>query len=310
MGFRALVWLLACGVTSLGCALQVDDASNSEPRDGETVSSALLGGWATGPFAWSQGLSDRMLEPVSSHVCVLSRMGGKFSGSAESVWVTHDGSRWFLRGSSRQEGVNAEATCFPRSGFIPPTSSPTGSPYRTIVAREEEMAYSAYRSCELAEQEIPVTGDGFVFLSGIRGKMEGDAHWARVLQSPSVNTPSFLQGQICGDPISTQRLNAIGFHVTRTTGLATFINAAGVRGDLNAIPEFSVSGIGSVVMAPASRSMCAFTQIKGQFAGGGESVQIRSELVNGVEHWVLRSRKGNGSEHVSARARCYARSQL
>jgi hypothetical protein len=301
----ALVW----GVLAAGCAV---DAGNGVEGDEErlgSTSQALLGGWATGPFAWSQAVPARRLESASTHVCVLTRMSGKFEGTGELLQVRLRGSDWYLEGMSKQSGVSGEATCFPRGSFFDTCSKPV-CPTTQLLAPVNAEAWTRLNAedCILFE-EPHASGSAFSFLTSIQGKMWGGGEWAAVVQSPSVNTPSFLQVGLCA-PDSRLYGSARGFSVPATTGLATFVARDGTRGDLNAVPEYWSSGNGSVVMARASKAMCAFTSIQGGFRGNGEVAQIRSELVGGVEHWVLRTSQGANNREIGAGARCFARFQL
>jgi hypothetical protein len=287
----------------LGCAFEAGEGDiegsgpqNAAIEDLGSSSEALLGGWATGPFTWSQGDSERVLEKVSTHVCALTRMSGKFRGGAEWVHVGADDAneRWVIKGGSAQSGVTAEATCFPRSGFAGTKASTGIGGFSTSL-----WTMPGYCSSNTVETGL---GDTFVFLQGLKGQLAGGGEFGAIEQSLSPNVRSVLRVQTCAKNISAE---ALSFRVGGTGRLATFMNAAGQLGDVYEISEFEAEGNQAVTMAPTRKAMCGFTRIQGKFMGGGEVAQIRDE--NGS--WVLRTAQGGGSDYVRAHARCFARDQ-
>jgi hypothetical protein len=299
-----------------GCALQTGETTtNGEEENVASASTeqALLGGWATGPFTWSQGQPPMVLESTGTHVCMLSRMSGHYAGTGEAVDVTTtaDGNNWVLTGFSQQSGVSGEAICFPKSGFFSNSQARVFS--RETVAssfsRGSGISQNSGGGCQ-TDQEGLAQGSDFGFIEGIQGEMAGSGEYGSVLQAPSGTTITFLRDEICtgGSHFTFGRFLRV-MMPTATPAPAKWLNTLGIRGDFNAIPEFSIGGnraSDAVKMAPSALAMCAFTGIQGKFAGGGESVQIREEGSN----WVMRTTKGSASNFVAASARCFARFQL
>ena len=82
-------------------------------------------------------------------------------------------------------------------------------------------------------------------------------------------------------------------------------NAAPSESPEENLDEFQGLDNSVTIMAPSSKSMCAFTRIGGIFMGSGEAAQIREE--NGS--WVLRTAKGAKADNLRAWARCFSRDQ-
>ena len=311
--------LVAVLIGVAGCAAAVDEpngCSQGDCQPAEPVASSaqpLIGGWASGPYTWTQGEGARKMDSVAASVCVLTRVTGKFEGTGEAVRVTNDGQDWYLTGFSQQRDVAGEAHCFPRNKF-------RGHDDNTRISSEYEL-HSYFRrrdhDCpsEISKKEM-YAADAFGFLNGLQGGFNGGAEYALVQQARSSNELSFMETHSCveGDELLSFAYNLrIG---SRTARLAKFLNSFDEMGDVNDIdvPEFIV-GSGWVgaqsmnIMARTSNAMCAFTRIQGEFSGAGEYAQIRAELVAGVERWVLRAKKGADSHYLRAHARCFARDQ-
>ena len=84
--------------------------------------------------------------------------------------------------------------------------------------------------------------------------------------------------------------------------------ASGVRAKFFNSQTFVLGSNRSTVMAPTDQAMCHFTEIRGDFNGGGEFAQISPVLDGGIEKWQLLTHSQSGSG-VSAKARCYLRDQ-
>jgi hypothetical protein len=312
----------ASGLVSLllsvsSCVATVDepnDCSEDDCQPTESVGSSvqpLVGGWATGPYTWSQGERARKLDSVAASVCVLTRLTGKFEGGGEAVQVTNDGTDWYLSGFSQQRDVGGEAYCFARDKF-------RGRDDNTRVSSEYALPSYFRRlnhDCPAGVNKKEMyAADAFGFLNGLRGGLNGGAEYGLVQQARSSNELSFLESHSC---VEGQDLVSFAYNLrigTRTSRLAKFVNSQSELGDINDIADFAAGGGWTnpqnfVIMARTSEAMCAFTRLQGEFAGSGEYAQIRAELVAGIERWVLRTHKGADSHYVRADARCFARDQ-
>jgi hypothetical protein len=297
---------------AFGCAVEVEDGADGALSGGEvasTNSEALIAGWVSGPYTWSQNARPRKLPALASDVCVLTRLTGKFSGHGEWVKVTDDGTNWYLEGNSQQRDVAGEAYCFKRANLI-------GADANIRISSEyEQWNPGDPRGCGRIWQTDMYASDAFAFLSGVQGALEGGDEHIAVQQALSTDLLSYVESASCaeGGLTAFARNLRVG---TRTARLAKFVGASrygGDRlGDANVVPPFMAGGSASsdmVVMAPTSKALCAFTLIQGEFEGGGEWIQMRPEVVDGVERWVLRTQRAGGSNYVRAEARCFARDQ-
>ena len=297
----AAVSVVGCGAAPVecsddGCQQTTRDPESSNaltPRDEENVgrvSEALSVPWATGPIAWAQGDPQHaLLATRADNICILTKVGGHFRGGAESVHVYEDGDHWFLGGTSQQAGVNGEAYCFPRNGFIGANAN------RAVSSR---YTLSIGGSCTIKQGEL-YNSDAFSFLEGIKGNMAGGGEYARTIQSIIPGNPNIWRGQSCTG--STLTAYARNFRVGPTEDrVARMIG-----------PEHTVSGdLGYAVMAKVSEAMCAFTRLQGEFRGGGEWAQIRkgTDPLRG-QVWTLSTRTQTDSGKLTASARCFARDQ-
>ena len=303
-----IVWVcFAAALGALGCAADVDEGSaNDAAAGGEVVSTsseALIGGWATGPHTWSQANNlPTKLPLIADNVCVLTRLSGRFEGMGEKVQLTDDGTNWYLQGKSQQDGVGGEAYCFKRSSFLVSTR---------VSSEYVQYNFGDPHGCGSIIGREMYAADAFSYLTGLEGAMKGGAEYGLVRQALSPDLFNIIEASSCQDGglnVLARNFRA-GAHTAR---LAVLMTADGRYVDANNTDSlFTAQGpIGKAEMAPTSKAMCALTQIRGKFAGGGEYVQIRPELVGSEEKWVLRTHRGSASDNVFATARCFARLQL
>jgi hypothetical protein len=255
----------------------------------ETVSEQLDTGWTSGPFPVGQN-ADRQLESDSTHVCVLTKVSGHYAGGGEMVQLLRVNGFWRLRTQSQQEGVGAEAFCFMKSGF-----QANGS------ARWTSNAFSGFEigvsSCSSRLTQA-WQGDATTYVSGLTGPWDGGCEFVGVNQAASGTALSQL---VVGAGMSKL---VEGFAQSFFAGTPS----SGVRAKFFNSQTFSVGNNRSTVMAPTDQAMCHFTEIRGDFNGGGEFVQILPVLDGGVEKWQLLSHTQSGGG-VTASARCYLRDQ-
>lgn len=300
----AVYWAVStvgCGAAPVECGDQGCEGTAHEPESNNaatpvgdervgSVSQALTVAWATGPIAWKQGDPQHaVLATRADNICILTKVGGHFRGGGESVHVYEDGENWRLGGTSQQAGVNGEAHCFPRNGFIGANAN------RAVSSR---YTLSIAGDCSTKQGDL-YNSDAFSFLEGLKGNMAGGGEYARTIQSVIPGNPNNWQGQSCTG--STLTAYARNFRVGPIEDrLARMIGS-----------EYTVSGdLGHVRMAKVSEAMCAFTRLQGEFRGGGEWAQIRKEQdpVRG-QVWALATRTQTDSGNIRASARCFARDQ-
>ncbi len=305
-------------VAAMGCAFDAAlpgdlDGSADMPAAAEdvgSVQSAVLT-WMSGPFGISAAgwHDERVLMPTATHVCTLSKLSGQFLSEAEEVRVIRSNENWVLQAFSGGAPVSGEARCYRKDGFTGLDSTRFISSQQSVHPWTRILSSGPQTGCQ-QEADNALSGSAFTFINGLGGDLAGGGEWVRVEQSTVDTQPSILRGQTCA-PGESLHGSSHSFRVGPTYNrIATFYTTDDRWGDATSSNTvFSASGTQRVVMAKTQFTMCAFTEIKGKFFGGGESVKISNEMVDGYERWVLTTHKLSGSDHVSAKARCFARVQ-
>jgi hypothetical protein len=264
------------------CALLTTVASS--PTRGETT------GWRSGPFSTQTGGSlgnTIALHPASTHVCVLTRISGKFQGGGESagIFVAPDGV-WYLKVENQSDQkVFASAHCFRKDGFL------ANGPLRRRSPQFEARGHHAVSAWN---------GHAATFIAGVNGHLRGGGEHARIDQSLDVSTPSKLRVG-----------SAAGY--LRSWAYSFFAGTLGAPAKFHQGKEFTLDHVNivsprSVDMAPVEKAMCYFTRLQGKFDGGGEWAEIVPAFVHHVWRWRLRA-QARGESEVFAAARCYLRDQ-
>jgi hypothetical protein len=222
--------------------------------------------------------------------------------------------RWFLHGHSNQEGVSAGAYCFRKDDFYAP------GPFRDVVTHHYVKSTGG---CVRQSQNIEF-GDALSYLVGMGGGFRGLGEYADISQARSNSTQSSLSAQACGS--NSVWAYGASFYAgdarfTYPGQEAEFWGPLG-KGNVAEAGMFTAEAYtyldrlveGYAMMTPVADTMCVFTHIGGDFAGGGEATSIDIEDVNGRLRWVLRARSSryHGGDFLStlqASARCYARQQ-
>jgi PAN domain len=257
-----------------------------DPAPNNCCISGVRGGWISGPYDLEQLVGEARipLDLESSHVCVLTRISGKFAGGGESVRVVlgYGGRRWWLElDNHSDEPVAATAYCFWKGGFLANGPKRWNSPPPPFEAREHQ-AVSTWN------------GDAATFLSGVNGHLRGGGEHARIVQSTNASTPSELR---VGSAAGYLKAWASSF----------FAGTAGSELPAKLGDEWECRWTNCVWdIAPTEAAMCYFTMLKGQFDGGGEWAEIAPAI--DTKQWRLRAHAG-GDKSVVAHARCYLRDQ-
>lgn len=266
----------------------------------------------SGPYYWNNrytGNGSIKMMPSSTHVCVLTGVGGNFRGAGESLAarVYTDG-YWYLEGTATQE-IWGDAVCFSRSLFKGQDNW-----------LSSEFASSAEFDCgwgPLCVRYAPASnsthlwwGDAVSFVNGIAGKFAGTREYVGVYQawwdsfSNSILNVSTRAGYIGGLAYSY----FVG--VAHSGHKPKFVNQLGDRfSDESSYAWYAAGGYvakGSFridTMAPVDKGMCYFHGISGNLIGNNFA-SIQKEFRNGVDHWVLKIHAPDGP--ISARASCFA----
>jgi hypothetical protein len=255
--------------------------------------SGVKNGWRSGPYSVKQILGDMSipLDLASTHLCVLTRVSGKFQGGGEKVRVRiRDDDRWWLEVDNHSsEGVAGTAFCFWKGGFLADGPDRWNSP--VFEAREKHSVKTW-------------NGDAATMLAGVNGHLRGGGEHARIVQSPDVLGASELGvGSAAGFLKAWAYSFFAGAHDSGQRGPARFFGGEFKADHANALfPQ-------SVDMAPTADALCYFSRLQGKFNGMGEWAEIAPFVdSNGVERWRLRAQAKGDSETFAA-ARCYLRDQ-
>jgi hypothetical protein len=255
--------------------------------------SGVKGGWRSGPYSLEQTLWDMKipLDLASTHICVLTRVSGKFQGGGEKVRVyIGDDQRWYLEVDNHSDqGVAGTAYCFWKDGFR------ADGPDRLTSPLFESRENHAVRTWG---------GDAATFIAGVNGHLRGGGEHARIVQSDQVLGPSELRlGSAAGFLKAWAYSFFAGAHGSGQRGTAKFFQGEFKLDHVNIVsPQY-------VGMAPIEDAMCYFTLLKGRFNGFGEWAEIAPAVnANGVAIWRLGA-QAEGNSEVFTAARCYLRDQ-
>jgi PAN domain len=258
--------------------------------------SGVKKGWRSGPYSLKQKLGEMKipLDPSSTHMCVLTRVSGKFMGGGEKVRVfVGNDKRWYLEVDNHSsQGVAGTAFCFWKGGFV------AGGANRQIS-----------HIFEAREKQAVKTEDGSAatVLAGVNGHLRGGGEHARIVQADHLLGRSELR---VGSAAGFLKAWAYSFFAGSVDfserEQAKFFN--GPQGEFK-LDHVNIVSPRSVDMAPTADAMCYFTRLQGRFNGMGEWAEIVPFIdSNGVERWRLRA-QAQGDSEVFAAARCYLRKQ-
>ena len=255
--------------------------------------SGVKGGWRSGPYSLQQTLWDMKipLDLASTHLCVLTRVSGKFQGGGEKVRVRiGDDDRWWLEVDNHSDqGVAGTAYCFWKDGFLANGGDRWTSP---IFEAREKHAVPTWN------------GDAATMLAGVSGHLRGGDEHARIVQSQQVLGASELRvGSSAGFLKAWAYSFFAGAHDSNQRGTARFFQ------DEFKLDHVNIVSPRWVDMAPTQDAMCYFSRLQGSFDGFGEWAEIVPIVdSNGVERWRLRA-QAEGESEVFAAARCYLKDQ-
>jgi hypothetical protein len=300
---RSTLAVVALLITVNACALdpEADEDLVDDEVDVGEIEQAIDTGWTSGPYTWWQGQSSKLLKPVATHVCVLSKVSGRFAGGSEGVWVRAYNGYWYLGGRSDEAGVNGEAWCFTKNGFL-------ASGTARWVSGEFQVATET-TSCTSAAAWT-WWGDAATILTGVSGRLAGYGEKLFVVQSADPFTSSSLNIQSCQKPVYAWA------HSFFAGAPSSGVPARFYGPEYTADTAWAASGTKyhEVIMAPTGDAMCYLTYIAGDFDGSGEWARIYPVVSAGIERWALRVKgepyqSGSGPTPIRAKARCMRRDQ-
>jgi hypothetical protein len=294
------------------------DANNA--RMAQTLAQPL----APNVYQWTAGEPPVLMDPVSTHICLLTGVAGDFAGGGERVILGIDqqaagGPRWGLAGTSGQgPEVRATATCVAKTKFVPAVLNPSF----LTETRHPMVQHGACGPQNTRTNRAVATNAHFIAEMG--GKFRGGGEVVAVGRQGTSGTTLLraCSGYVRGGAVSinTNFLGRPALYQTRTArtgnlGAATFVynqqnaDSSFLDGVLGAGPPF-ISGESSIRLVPVNSAICGFVSIAGRFQGLGEALDIVA--VNGpggVRYWQLNVSNPSAGGYIAAAVRCYARDQ-
>ncbi|UXI70174.1 hypothetical protein [Tahibacter amnicola] len=262
--------------------------------------------------SWVHPMQPLSMRNQEEFYCFLIGASGNFRGSGESVFMRGNGfGRWVLGGTSQQEGVTAHGICAAKGCFTSASGGTARWHSEEITALSSADAPDfPWEHCwaGIHDQRPAWWGDAFTVLNGMQGRFDGLGEFVSVQQTSQPFEASRVNAKLSACTDDYLRASAHSFFVgTPSSGKPARFGGPGGFGNAAQVGEFTVSAAGttmSTVMIPTWAGMCYFTEISGNFRGGGESVRITAQTINGVKRWVLKASHANPNGLVTARSRC------
>lgn len=267
-------------------------------------------------YNWDSSSGKVTMDPVETHICVLTRINGNFAGSGERIDIVMDtgatgGARWAIVGQSGNNDLRASATCVERVKFVP-----FEMPIKQLMSGGEHVNHVCPPATFVDQPPIKAAG----FLSSISGKLRGGGEGVAITQGPKGPT---IKIQACsGHVLAAQELLYVPGHYPvkwrSDTGLTTNGSAAnyaaGTVGNNDGggwiFETNNWPASKSVKMTRVDEALCGFTGISGKFQGGGETASITAQKgPDGQMWWYLTVDTLAANAPIAASARCIARDQ-
>jgi len=282
-------------------------------RTDDCCISGVKGGWRNGPYSSGvQGENSASIKldrsPASSHVCVLTSVGGEFRGGGEIVGVkVHDDDNfWHLELVSHAEsGVEGTAYCFRKDAFHANGTDRVISPNPPFEAQAGDGGGGT----------DTWNGDAATFLAGVSGNFRGGDEHARIVQSSDPATPSKLALGASSDYL---RAWAYSFFAGTWHAAPPAKFFQDTQFDLDHVnigtpnpDRATLATTGDPAFPPSTTdAMCYLTRVQGEFDGTGEWIEIYPIFDSdiGAERWEFFA-NGSGDAELFASARCYLKDQ-
>jgi|GEM_PF-3608920 len=275
----------------------------------------------TTTYVWAKGNAPLRLPLAETHICVVTRITGKFAGYGERVALKIDtgatgGARWLLEGASGQPDMLIEATCAEKQQFVA----------ERVMRINMDAKVSGPVNSSLCEARMSALKDGpnrAYFLSGIAGKFQGDGEGVS-LASPDNNglmTTQACSGAVEGWAVSFAIAGKVPKYrmkdkLTTDWKIATYALASTLE-DKSSFLDFLGGGEAftapneqQAFLAPVDEALCGLTGLKGKLQGYGEDAAIRQVTgTDGRKWWMLYVNTSAKGQTLSIAARCLARDQ-
>lgn len=250
---------------------------------------------------------------VETHLCLLTRVSGKFNGAGERVAVFIDsaaagGARWMINGTSGQAELRGTMTCVARDQFVNGDGLFDG-----LVAK----VYTNHTNGNCAQHVVPMGApdkNNAFFLSGIAGKFAGGGESVSVISQGGQGTirVTGCSGYVDGTLMSVGHLSGKPvFYRTQSArlpagspGVDFVLDDAGPESHLFSGADLKVGGP-EMALVPVNEAFCGLTEVRGKLQGYGEEVGV----FPGKQYWGLYVAENGEDAALHGTARCIARDQ-
>jgi hypothetical protein len=319
---QRLIALAACGFSACSAQVMDEAAASGEAADQEVGVNAQALSWHHNAITWSypQSPNPIWMWPESTHVCVLTRIAGKFRGR-ESVKLEvkrdpADGvNKWHLSGTGTtsifyNSALSATARCFNKKDFVAtiPSAGFSTTGFDALAWPTGDGDNTVCRSASVNA----AFGDAFTSLAGLSGNLLGSGEFIRIEQASSWSLPNTVNVNACAaedltNPVhgyaNAFRLDSFAPQNARfwgPNGKGT-ASQAGVFAPFALADETRAHSIG----VPTEQAMCALVAIGGRMSGLGEYAEA---FPHEDGTWWFRGQTLTG-EYLFPRIRCFLRDQ-
>lgn len=264
-------------------------------------------------YQWTVNQQPVLMQPLATHICLLTGVSGNFAGGGEHVTVGVDkgaagGSRWVLSGTSGQSELRATATCAPKSAFTPVMKGGAAHVW-SLVPGVNTSCNMNLTYTKLKQPDQPA-----LFIRDMAGKWRGGGEALAVAKNNDALANWACSGYVSG------ALSAFSFdgggpikwltNSGRTATLANSVFRMKVEGGKDSFAPFGGGDAfqgtsGEQLKIPANAALCGFVRIAGKFQGYGE----RAELVQKDGMWSIELQSQASQSYVDVAVRCLARDQ-
>jgi len=260
-------------------------------------------------WRWASQNPPTRMEPVATHICLVTKVSGKFAGYGERVGLSIDtgatgGARWVLNGTSGQQQLAIEATCAPKAQFVTKTAFTMNA---TVLPAQN------HNKCVPKTTLYKTDASQALFLAGLAGKFGGGGE--AVIVDEKTMVMHGCSGAVEGSALVVR---ASPLRVYRTqTGRTPFAKDSTYTIGISQPKDhwlwgepYYKEGERKVFLVPADEALCGLTRVQGNFQGYGESAAVDAEKgPDGRLWWVLSAGTLASASTTTAGARCLARDQ-
>lgn len=262
---------------------------------------------------WQAGQPAVQLQPATTHICVLTGVGGNFRGAGERVELRVDmaaagGPRYILAGTSAQSWTRAYAACVRKDRFTP---AMVGGDTKVTHAPEPLMIHMG---CSTARKVFTKLEPEYAhFVREFGGKFDGLGDFVRT--SGNSLYVSGCAGYAAGSASAIHMHDSGPVKYLGPTGRTTNDAVARFYATKDN-PEYGKEAVTPMslqsadrLLVPVSKALCGIAEVGGRidtFYQGAEIVMVQH---NGELYWKAQIANPSPGSGVTMAVRCIARDQ-